>query len=530
MSVGDGEGTAGQQCIYILRNILTFLVSHIGLVSLVVGYCIIGAFTFEALEAEHELEVKKKMSTFRHEVTEDLWDITGSMPVLFQDNWTVSVSHRLKKFELTLIEAMKKKGWDGSEDLEDLQWTFGGSLFYSIILITTIGYGHIAPKTQWGKIVTIFYAVLGIPLMLLCLANIGDAMAHSFRFLYWKVCCYACTRKPKRTRTRRGRSIRGSGRYRHRSRPGSIHRGQRHSQRSADSGRSDSAFSRSSNSASISDQDRRYLDDPNMEIEIASPQIHRGRSSQHSKKSSKQPVGNSTEVSTTDQGSSRNNHGGDMSHHGPRSPVILDETRLTGYFNKYALDKNGLSSREDMIEHIKIQPTTIDNKTTTELPYKVPKPGIHRSSRNDSDKSDRLARLPEDDYYFEDDYYDDYSYDDSETHVAKPVPIWLSILLVVGYIFGGATLFSGWEQWNFLDSAYFCFVTLTTIGFGDFVPAQKVKENVEVSIALCSLYLLFGIALLAMSFNLVQEEVINSVKSVAKRLGIIKDDDEEDDD
>lgn len=50
-------------------------------------------------------------------------------------------------------------------------------------------------------------------------------------------------------------------------------------------------------------------------------------------------------------------------------------------------------------------------------------------------------------------------------------------------------------------------------------------------IALCSLYLLFGIALLAMSFNLVQEEVITNVKSVAKRLGIIKDkEDEEDDD
>lgn len=46
-------------------------------------------------------------------------------------------------------------------------------------------------------------------------------------------------------------------------------------------------------------------------------------------------------------------------------------------------------------------------------------------------------------------------------------------------------------------------------------------------IALCSLYLLFGIALLAMSFNLVQEEVINNVKSVAKRLGIIKESDDE---
>lgn len=47
------------------------------------------------------------------------------------------------------------------------------------------------------------------------------------------------------------------------------------------------------------------------------------------------------------------------------------------------------------------------------------------------------------------------------------------------------------------------------------------------SIAICSLYLLFGIALLAMSFNLVQEEVIAKVKSVAKSLGIIKNEEEE---
>lgn len=152
-----------------------------------------------------------------------------------------------------------------------------------------------------------------------------------------------------------------------------------------------------------------------------------------------------------------------------------------------------------------------------------------------SSGSNRLSRLTEqeevdydDDYVYEDDYIDSEE-DENEPHHNKPVPIWLSIVLVVSYIFGGAFLFSGWEKWSFLDSAYFCFITLTTIGFGDFVPAQNVKENVEISIALCSLYLLFGIALLAMSFNLVQEEVINSVKSVAKRLGIIKEEDEEDD-
>lgn len=47
---------------------------------------------------------------------------------------------------------------------------------------------------------------------------------------------------------------------------------------------------------------------------------------------------------------------------------------------------------------------------------------------------------------------------------ARPVPIWLCVCLVVGYILAGAFLFSEWEKWSFLDSAYFCFITLTTIG------------------------------------------------------------------
>ncbi|KAG5673413.1 hypothetical protein PVAND_003465 [Polypedilum vanderplanki] len=125
-------------------------------------------------------------------------------------------------------------------------------------------------------------------------------------------------------------------------------------------------------------------------------------------------------------------------------------------------------------------------------------------------------------------YGDNWDYGDRPpASQIRPVPIWLCVFLVIGYIIGGGFLFQKWEGWNYLDSVYFCFITLTTIGFGDIVPNDN-KANPELSIALCSIYLLFGIALLAMSFNLVQEEVIAKVKHVARRLGIIKDEEVDD--
>ncbi|XP_076336164.1 uncharacterized protein LOC143239184 isoform X1 [Tachypleus tridentatus] len=64
-----------------------------------------------------------------------------------------------------------------------------GSLFLQHV---QIGYGNMAPKTNFGKVVTIFYSIIGIPLMFLCLTKIGYYFSRLFRFIYFHVFCVRC--------------------------------------------------------------------------------------------------------------------------------------------------------------------------------------------------------------------------------------------------------------------------------------------------------------------------------------------------
>ena len=68
--------------------------------------------------------------------------------------------------------------------------------YISTVFLVTFdaGYGHVAPLTIIGKLFCMFYALLGIPLMLLVLTNVGRVMATSARLLYRMYTSRLCKR------------------------------------------------------------------------------------------------------------------------------------------------------------------------------------------------------------------------------------------------------------------------------------------------------------------------------------------------
>lgn len=126
-------------------------------------------------------------------------------------------------------------------------------------------------------------------------------------------------------------------------------------------------------------------------------------------------------------------------------------------------------------------------------------------------------------------FVDDYEDEDEDDEQKMSVPLTVTIGMLAGFIFMGALLFAVLEEWDWLTSAYCCFVTISTIGFGDVVPGSKNFDTVvgQLKMVVAAIYLVFGMALLSMAFNLIQEEMVGKFKWLGTKLGIIKKDDDE---
>ncbi|XP_023780121.1 potassium channel subfamily K member 3, partial [Cyanistes caeruleus] len=90
-----------------------------------------------------------------------------------------------------------------------------------------------------------------------------------------------------------------------------------------------------------------------------------------------------------------------------------------------------------------------------------------------------------------------------EVSMANMVSI--GLVSCVGTLCIGAAAFSHYENWSFFQAYYYCFITLTTIGFGDYVALQKDQalQTQPQYVAFSFVYILAGLTVIGAFLNLV---------------------------
>lgn len=326
------------------KRLARIMLSHVGLMVIVSLYAVVGAYMFINIEAKQQARMnllKDHINTViddsKRYIALDMWYQNGQNHSATK--FFTIANQNLMKLHDIVVSGASNMNYDGTNDEID-DWSFSSSLLFTVTTMAAIGYGHVSPKTFNGQVFCIFYGVVGVPLLLVFLANIGDFLARTFRYVYSRGCCVVCrSRRKKSELTKPGKTP-------------------------------DSVF--------------------------------------------KEVVGTETYMPT-------------------------DEVQ---------------------------------------------------------------------------------------------VPITVNVCVVAFYLMFGGLIFKLWEGWEFSEAAYFSFITLSTIGFGDYVPGNSF--NMDSGSALKAglqmlgtiMFSLFGMALLSMCINLIQEQIVAKFKWMAKELGIS--DEEED--
>ncbi|XP_004624244.1 potassium channel subfamily K member 16 [Octodon degus] len=124
-------------------------------------YLLLGATVFRLLERPAEAESRDQFQVEK---------------LRFLENYTCLDQWALERFVQIILEAWVKGVNPKGNSTNPSNWDFGSSFFFAGTVVTTIGYGNLAPSTEAGRIFCVFYALLGIPLNMLFLNNLGTGL------------------------------------------------------------------------------------------------------------------------------------------------------------------------------------------------------------------------------------------------------------------------------------------------------------------------------------------------------------------
>ncbi|PAA71997.1 hypothetical protein BOX15_Mlig032347g1 [Macrostomum lignano] len=357
------DAASQSKCRKCCKRFGSIMLSQLGTFVIVIFYVVMGGFLFQYLEVENEVSSCQtkydKYLSKRNEAVDRIYNMAqnGKNAVAAKASIFTEISDFAKDIYTLSMDPRLNCSTLGQGD-NIPYWNFANAAYFCVTVITTIGYGHIAPGTSWGQIVCMIYAILGIPLMLLFLTKIGEPTAMLFKAFYLNICCCKCFIKRK------------------------------------------------------------------------------------------------------------------------------------------------CPEEKAVEESIREQQRQQSSWTTADESGKMPPAKVKD-----------LVVVEEDD-----------EEDDEEEDIVN-IPISVTILLLILYILLGAAVFRIWEKWTLIEGTYFSFITLSTIGFGDYVPGKDGPFNsmtVITELLVGALYCFFGLTVLSMCINLIQDEISAKFHWIGLKLGMVK--------
>lgn len=167
-----------------ILKLLKILLPHVGLNVLLLSYIAMGATVFIWLEADHELEGRKAKVKHVFDIYSQIMNETIALTNNQSDQATIVSRMRPLLESLSRAHEYDDKFtdtnqlWTGEQDGMTTRWTFAAATLYALTVITSTGYDHVTPATDPGRIFTVFFGLIGIPLMFITAADIGKFLSE----------------------------------------------------------------------------------------------------------------------------------------------------------------------------------------------------------------------------------------------------------------------------------------------------------------------------------------------------------------
>nr|XP_050848064.1 open rectifier potassium channel protein 1 isoform X1 [Vespula vulgaris]XP_050848065.1 open rectifier potassium channel protein 1 isoform X1 [Vespula vulgaris]XP_050848066.1 open rectifier potassium channel protein 1 isoform X1 [Vespula vulgaris]XP_050848067.1 open rectifier potassium channel protein 1 isoform X1 [Vespula vulgaris]XP_050848069.1 open rectifier potassium channel protein 1 isoform X1 [Vespula vulgaris] len=140
------------------------------LLMLFLAYLFLGASIFYHIESRLEIEQIERAKEKRIEIN-----------ALLLKHYIPSPSHNQHEIFERLTQYCGKSVYNYTDGESDpLKWDFYNSFYFAYTVVSTIGYGNLAPTNMLSRILMMIYGLLGIPMNGILLSQLGEFFGHVF--------------------------------------------------------------------------------------------------------------------------------------------------------------------------------------------------------------------------------------------------------------------------------------------------------------------------------------------------------------